>query len=327
MKLASQRPRKGAAPEAGLSTDPLVDVPDELEEDFAPGPEDAEPDVATLAVEIATEDAIEGVPVPPDLDAPAKLSRRGGRGAHHRGAGEALSADMIGIDDPVRMYLKEIGKVALLTAEEEVVLAKAIELGEQIIEEPWKAVVSLHEWTLHDTERKTRTTKLQHRLPFGPETHRMVADALADPGAADLLVPHPDFHLVKAGQDAQTDGTKALLKEAKGLLAAYNEAPTPEAFQALLDWSYLSVHNGDLDSRDNVGPAGDLRLDPGRRGLPAATRDRRTATGRRSSAGSTPATTRTCCGTWAATRRSRRRPRCATARARSSRSGATRASS
>ena len=43
-----------------------------------------------------------------------------------------MAQDMVGIDDPVRMYLKEIGKVPLLDAEEEVVFAKAIELGEQI---------------------------------------------------------------------------------------------------------------------------------------------------------------------------------------------------
>ena len=85
------------------------------------------------------------------------------------------------------MYLGEIRGVRLLTAEEEVVLAKAIELGRQIVAAPERAIFSLWDWTRRETERDTRATEPAYGLPFALEAERMVRSALRAAAAEGAL--------------------------------------------------------------------------------------------------------------------------------------------
>ena len=222
--------------------DDLPEQKDELEE-----PADGLTAAAELGVEVPLDDGGQT----PWEEPPAKLDAEV---ADEPTAEEldAIAADMIGIDDPVRMYLKEIGKVPLLNAEEEVVLAKAIELGEQIIDEPHKSILSLWEWTRNETEAKSRDKHPQHRLPYREESERIVLGAFKAAEKDGLLQSTPDFHFIKAGKGVEGDPAKAALKETSHVAKAYNEKPSRDSFLALVDHAFRTAHSSDTETHDNA---------------------------------------------------------------------------
>src|SRR3990172_3774247 len=209
------------------------------------------------AAELGVQVSVEESQKQPWQEPPAKLEDEEEDKPSSQAELDAMAQDMVGIDDPVRMYLKEIGKVPLLNAEEEVVFAKAIELGEQIVEDPWRAVLSLWEWTRNDTERVSRQKRPEHRLDhYAADAERIVVGAFRVGEKDGLLAGAPGPRLTGAQRAASGESTKARLKDAKRSVAEYEASLDADRFVELVDFSYMSVHNGDEDSRDNKGLRG-----------------------------------------------------------------------
>ncbi len=149
---------------------------------------------------------------------------------------EALAADLIGIDDPVRMYLKEIGKVALLTAEEEVVLAKAIELGELAVEDPARALVNLYTWVTLDSEPKARSMAAMRAFDLPKEAPRVTRDAVDWwVGRKRQTIEVPSIKLSKARKAPSLDDeARTRLMEAESILKVLASDPAQGLKDAVL---------------------------------------------------------------------------------------------
>ncbi len=148
---------------------------------------------------------------------------------------EALAADLIGIDDPVRMYLKEIGKVALLTAEEEVVLAKAIELGELAIEDPARAMVNLFTWVTLNSEPKARAMAAMRAFDLPQESPRVTHDAIDWWVAKKNPIERPNIRFTKARRDPDLDDEgRARILQAESLLKSLATDPGQALKDAVL---------------------------------------------------------------------------------------------
>ncbi|MCL5986566.1 MAG: RNA polymerase sigma factor RpoD [Actinobacteria bacterium] len=151
-------------------------------------------------------------------------------------------------NDPVRMYLKEIGKVPLLTAQEEVILAKRIEAGDlaakqRLVESNLRLVVSIAKKYIGrgmqflDLIQEGNlgliraVEKFDYRKGYKFSTYatwwirQAITRAIADQ-ARTIRIP---VHMVET--------INKLIRVQRQLLQEYGREPTPEEIAELMDFT------------------------------------------------------------------------------------------
>ncbi len=166
---------------------------------------------------------------------------------------ESLMPDSISIEDPVRMYLKEIGKVPLLTADEEIELAKRMEEGDKeaknkLAEANLRLVVSIAKRYVGrgmlfldliqegNLGLMKAVEKFDYRKGYKFSTYatwwirQAITRAIADQ-ARTIRIP---VHMVET--------INKLIRVSRQLLQEYGREPTPEEIAAEMGISVEKVH-------------------------------------------------------------------------------------